>query len=224
MASEPRTCTHPADSAYRIGLDRNDANHAALTPLSFLDRTADIHPDRIACLHGSLRLTYRQLRERSRRLASALERPGIRPGDTVTAMLPNIPAMLEAHYGVPMCGAILNALNIRLDAATLAYILEHGQAKALITDTEFAPVMRETLARIGRRPLVIDVDDPEGPGGEHLGGIEYEAFLAEGDPGFVPIYPADEWQAIALNYTSGTTGNPKGVVYHHRGEIGRAHV
>ena len=217
MATQVRTCSHPATSAYRIGLDQNAANHAPLTPLSFLDRTAEVYPDRIACLHGRQRITYRALRERCRRLASALERRGIRPGDTVAAMLPNIPAMLEAHYGVPMCGAVLNALNVRLDAAALAFILQHGEAKALLTDTEFAPVMREAVAQAGRELLVVDVDDPEGPGGERLGGIEYEAFLAEGDPDYAPLYPADEWQAIALNYTSGTTGNPKGVVYHHRG-------
>jgi fatty-acyl-CoA synthase len=213
----PRTCAHPATSPYRTGLDRNDANHAPLTPLSFLERTADVYPDRLACAHGRVRLTYRELRERSRRLASALERRGIRPGDTVAAMLPNIPAMLEAHHGVPMCGAVLNALNTRLDAAALGFILGHGEAKALLTDTEYAPVMREALALAGREVLVVDVDDPEGPGGERLGAVEYEAFLAGGDPSFAPMYPEDEWQAIALNYTSGTTGNPKGVVYHHRG-------
>ena len=132
-------------------------------------------------------------------------------------MLPNIPAMLEAHHGVPMCGAVLNALNTRLDAAALAFILQHGEARALITDTELAPVMREAVRLAGRPLLVIDVDDPEGPGGERIGTVDYEALLAEGDPAFAPMFPADEWQAIALNYTSGTTGNPKGVVYHHRG-------
>jgi fatty-acyl-CoA synthase len=213
-----RTCVHPDASPYRTGLGRNDANHAPLTPLSFLERTADVHPDRAACVHGRLSYTYRSLRERCRRLASALERRGIRPGDTVAAMLPNTPPMLEAHYGVPMCGAVLNALNTRLDAAALAFILGHGEAKVLITDTEFAPVMREAVALSGRPDLlVIDADDPEGPGGQRLGTVEYEEFLAEGDPAFAPMYPADEWQAIALNYTSGTTGNPKGVVYHHRG-------
>ena len=189
MATQARTCSHPATSAYRIGLDQNAANHAPLTPLSFLDRTAEVYPDRIACLHGRQRITYRALRERCRRLASALERRGIRPGDTVAAMLPNIPAMLEAHYGVPMCGAVLNALNVRLDAAALAFILQHGEAKALLTDTEFAPVMREAVAQAGREMLVVDVDDPEGPGGERLGGIEYEAFLAEGDPGLRAALP-----------------------------------
>src|SRR3954469_3913887 len=217
MATQVRTCSHPAASAYRISLDQNAANPAPRPPPSFLDRPGEVYPDRIACLHGRQRITYRALHERCRRLASALERRGIRPGDTVAAMLPNIPAMLEAHYGVPMCGAVLNALNVRLDATALAFILQHGEAKALLTDTEFAPVMREALAQAGREMLVVDVDDPEGPGGERLGGIEYEAFLAEGDPDYAPLYPADEWQAIALNYTSGTTGNPKGVVYHHRG-------
>ncbi|HEX8374093.1 MAG TPA: acyl-CoA synthetase, partial [Geminicoccaceae bacterium] len=216
-AGQHRTCVHPDASPYRSGLGRNDANHAPLTPLSFLERTADVYPDRVACVHGAQAYTYRQLRERCRRLASALERRGIRPGDTVAAMLPNTPPMLEAHYGVAMCGAVLNALNTRLDPAALAFILGHGEAKALITDTEFAPVMREALAIAGRDLFVIDVDDSEGPGGERLGELEYEDFLAEGDPAFAPMYPADEWQAIALNYTSGTTGNPKGVVYHHRG-------
>jgi fatty-acyl-CoA synthase len=161
MAGHHRTCVHPDASPYRTGLGRNDANHAPLTPLSFLERTADVYPDRVACVHGAQAYTYRQLRERCRRLASALERRGIRPGDTVAAMLPNTPPMLEAHYGVPMCGAVLNALNTRLDAAALAFILGHGEAKALITDAEFAPVMRAALASAGRDLLVVDVDDPE---------------------------------------------------------------
>jgi fatty-acyl-CoA synthase len=146
-----------------------------------------------------------------------LQKHGIRPGDTVAAMLPNTPAMVEAHYGIPMAGAVLNTLNTRLDPATLAFILEHGEAKALITDTEMAPVMREALRLLGRDLIVIDVADPEGPGGERLGNLDYEELLAGGDPASAPGFPADEWQAIALNYTSGTTGNPKGVVYHHRG-------
>jgi fatty-acyl-CoA synthase len=208
---------HPGHGPYAEGLDRNGANYAPLTPLSFLIRTARVYPERVAVVHGSKRLTYRKLLERALRLASALERRGIRPGDTVAAMLPNIPAMLEAHHGVPMCGAVLNALNTRLDAAALAFILRHGEAKALITDTELALVMRDALRLAGAAILVIDVDDPEGPGGERIGSVEYEALLAEGDPAYSPMFPADEWQAIALNYTSGTTGNPKGVVYHHRG-------
>jgi fatty-acyl-CoA synthase len=217
MTSNQRWNVHPNHGPYATGLDRNQANHAPLTPLSFLARTAAVYPERIAVVHGSLRRSYRELQERCHRLASALERRGIRPGDTVAAMLPNTPAMLEAHYGVPMCGAVLNALNTRLDAAALAFILQHGEAKALITDTEFAPLMREAVRLTGRRILVIDVADPEGPGGERIGEVEHEELLAEGDAAFAPLYPADEWQAIALNYTSGTTGNPKGVVYHHRG-------
>ncbi|MFL5331936.1 MAG: acyl-CoA synthetase [Geminicoccaceae bacterium] len=212
-----RWSVHPSHGPYAEGLDRNAANYAPLTPLSFLIRTAAVYPERIATVHGGQRRTYRELLERSLRLASALERRGIRPGDTVAAMLPNIPEMLEAHHGVPMCGAVLNALNTRLDAAALAFMLRHGEANALITDTEFAPVMKEAVRLAERRILVIDIDDSEGPGGERIGSVDYEALLAEGDPAYPPLFPADEWQAIALNYTSGTTGNPKGVVYHHRG-------
>ncbi len=215
--SDLRWSVHPSHGPFAEGLDRNDANHVPLTPLSFLQRTAAVYPDRIAVAHGRQRRTYAELLARCRLLASALERRGIRPGDTVAAMLPNIPAMLEAHHGVPMCGAILNALNTRLDAGALAFILQHGEAKALLTDTEFAPVMGEAVRLSGRPLLVIDVDDSEGPGGDRIGALEYEDLLAEGEPSYQPLFPADEWQAIALNYTSGTTGNPKGVVYHHRG-------
>ena len=217
MTTERRARAHPADGSYGSGLDRNPANHAPLTPLSFLLRTASVYPERIAVVHGARSWTYRELLDRSLRLASALARRGVRPGDTVAVMLPNIPAMLEAHHGIPMCGAVLNALNTRLDPAALAFMLQHGEARALLTDTELAPVMRDAVRLAGRDLLVIDVDDPEGPGGEHIGSVAYEALLAEGDPGEPPLFPEDEWQAIALNYTSGTTGDPKGVVYHHRG-------
>ena len=214
----PRTCRHPASSAYERDLDRNNANHAPLTPLSFLERTADIYPERIALVHGKMRRDYRELRARCRRLASALVRAGISPGDTVAVMAPNIPAMVEAHHGIPMAGAVLNALNYRLDPTAIAFILEHGEARLLMVDSEFAPTIRRALASLDRNIPVIDIPDEEfGIDGERLGDIDYESFLATGDADFEPLWPADEWQAIALNYTSGTTGDPKGVVYHHRG-------
>jgi fatty-acyl-CoA synthase len=196
----------------------NPANFAPLTPLSFLPRTAEIHPGRVAVIHGDHRYTYRQFYARARQLASALARQGVLPGDTVSVMLPNVPAMLEAHHGVPMLGAVLNTINTRLEPATVAYILEHGEAKVLITDREYAAQVGPALAKLKKRPFVIDVDDPlyTGPG-ERLGKIEYEQFIAGGDPDYAWTMPSDESGAIALNYTSGTTGNPKGVVYHHRG-------
>src|ERR1700752_2372272 len=199
-------------------LKPNAANFSTLTPISFLPRTAAIHPERVAVIHGALPLTYQQLLERARRLGSGLARRGVRPGQTVSAMLPNVPAMLEAHHGVPMCGAVLNTINTRLDPPTIAYILEHGEAKVLITDRESPAQVAPALARMKKPPLVIDVDDPlyTGPG-ERLGKIEYEEFIAGGDPGYVGPPVTNESSAIALNYTSGTTGNPKGVVYHHRG-------
>ncbi|MGE5145984.1 MAG: acyl-CoA synthetase [Candidatus Eiseniibacteriota bacterium] len=204
-------------SIYERDLERVPANFAPLTPLDFLDRAAAVYPDKTAVIHGPRRYTYKEFAERCRRLASVLRARGVGLGDTVAVMAPNVPALLEAHYGVPMAGGVLNALNIRLDAPTIAFILGHGQAKMLITDREFAPVIKAALASMEKQPLVIDIDDPLGPGGEALGEIEYEAFLASGDPAFKGSRPADEWQAITLNYTSGTTGNPKGVVYHHRG-------
>ncbi|GGF82771.1 acyl-CoA synthetase [Azorhizobium oxalatiphilum] len=199
-------------------LDRNPANYQPLTPLGFLERAASVFPDHTAVIHGSLRRNYRDLYARTRCLASALAQRGIGAGDTVAVMLPNTPPMLEAHYGVAMAGAVLNTFNTRLDAAILAFTIDHGEAKVLITDREFSPVIKAALALATRKPLVIDYDDPEYSGpGERIGEIEYEDFIAAGDPDFAWAPPADEWDAIALNYTSGTTGDPKGVVYHHRG-------
>jgi fatty-acyl-CoA synthase len=216
--TNPRIAGKHANGGLFAGMKPNPANFAPLTPISFLPRTAEIHPDRLAIVHGARRITYRQMHERVQRLASALAKRGIRAGDTVSAMLPNVPAMIEAHHGVPLLGAVLNTINTRLDAATVAYILEHGEAKALIADREYAAQVSPALAKLKRKPLVIDVDDPlyTGPG-ERLGRIEYEDFLNSGDPVFAAKPLTDESSAIALNYTSGTTGNPKGVVYHHRG-------
>jgi fatty-acyl-CoA synthase len=202
---------------YAQDLDRNDANYAPLTPVSFLARTAYIWPERTAVVHGSRRYTWGQTYDRSRRLASALVQQGIGAGDTVAAMLANTPEMIEAHFGVPMSGGVLNTLNTRLDAEAIAFMLDHGEAKVLLTDTEFAPVIKAALGRVQRKPVVIDVADALGPGGERLGSTDYEVFIAQGDPAFAWKPPADEWDAISLNYTSGTTGNPKGVVYHYRG-------
>ena len=204
--------------AYDTDLDRNAANFQPLTPLGFLERSASVFPDRLAVVHGAVRRNYRDLYARTRRLASALAAHGVGKNDTVTVMLANTPAMLECHFGVPMAGAVLNTLNTRLDAAIIAFTLDHAETKVLITDREFSGVMKQALALAKTKPLVIDYDDPEYKGpGERLGAIEYEELVAGGDPDFSWIMPRDEWDAIALNYTSGTTGDPKGVVYHHRG-------
>ena len=202
---------------FETELDKNAANFTPLSPLSFIKRTAAVYPDRAAVVHGPLTRSYAEMYARCRRLASALSQRGIGVGDCVAVMAPNIPEMLEAHFGIPMTGGVINAINYRLDAANIAFILDHGEAKVLLTDTEFAPIIKEALTLVKNRPIVIDIADAQGPGGERLGEMEYEAFIATGDPDFEWVFPDDEWRAIALNYTSGTTGNPKGVVSHHRG-------
>ena len=199
-------------------LPKTRANYTPLTPISFLRRTAETFPDRVATVHGPHRQSWGQTYDRCRRLASALAAAGITRGDTVAIMAPNTPAMVEAHFAIPMLGAVLNALNTRLDAATVAYILGHAEARAVLVDPEYAPVMRDALAQLDHPPaLIIDIDDPLAPANPPVGTTTYEALLATGDPAFTAPLPPDEWDAIALNYTSGTTGHPKGVIYHHRG-------
>jgi fatty-acyl-CoA synthase len=205
-------------SPYARHLDKTAANYQPLTPLTFLDRAAATFPDRLAVVHGRLRFTYKELYARARRMASALAARGVGREDTVSVMLPNVPAMIEAHYGVPMLGAVLHSLNTRLDAPAIAFQLDHAEAKVVICDREFAPVVRQALAQAQVQPLVIDHDDGEfSQAAEPLSDLSYEAFLAGGDPEFPWRMPKDEWEAVTLNYTSGTTGNPKGVVYSHRG-------
>ncbi len=206
-----------AADPYRSHLDQNAANHQPLSPLNFLSRAAMAFPDRTAVIYGARHYDYATLYARCRRLGSALARHGIGPGDTVSVLAPNVPAMVEAHYGVPMCGAVLNTLNIRLDAPTLAFMLDHAETKVLIVDREFSGLAKEVLSRCAARPLVVDLDDALATEGDRIGDIEYEHLLESGDPDWVWAPPGDEWDAISLNYTSGTTGNPKGVVYHHRG-------
>ena len=202
---------------FNLELEKNQGNYSPLSPTSLIAWASDVYPDRVAVVYGERKLTWRETYSRCRQLASALKQLGVGYGDTVAIMAPNIPAMFEAHYGIPMLGAVINALNTRLDATTIAFMLEHGGAKVLLVDREYRAVINEALAKLEKKPYLIDIMDPNIPGAEPIAEIEYETFLETGDRAFDASLPHDEWDAIALSYTSGTTGDPKGVVTHHRG-------
>ncbi|MDI3326343.1 acyl-CoA synthetase [Pontibacterium granulatum] len=204
-------------SAFETNLDKNAANFAALTPIKFLERAAGVYPNRPAVVHGEIRRNWSETFIRCKKLASALQAKGVQKGDAVSIMAPNLPEHFEAHFAVPMCGAVLNSINTRLDAEIVAFILKHAGSKVLITDKEMSKVVKGALELLEEKPFVIDIDDPHWTDGELIGDTDYEAFIADGDENFEYLLPDDEWEAITLNYTSGTTGDPKGVVYHHRG-------